>query len=60
MNSPFLYLGAVMFGVPFVIMSLIALTGSDIQKPVLQIGGWTMAFGVITMGVGALFELRNR
>ena len=60
MNSPLLNLGAAIFGVPFIILFLIALTGNDIPTLVLQIGGWSMAYGVIIMGVGAFFALRNR
>ena len=60
MDSPLLNLAAAMFGVPFVIMFLIALTGNDIPKPVLHIGGWTMAYAVLVMGAGALLALRGR
>ena len=60
MNSPLLNLGAAIFGVPFVIMFIIALTGNDIPKSILQVGGWSMAYGIIIMGVGAFFALRNR
>ena len=59
MNSPMLTIGAVLFGIPFVLMFVIALTGNDIPRILLIYGGWSMAFGVITMGLGAFFTIRG-
>ena len=59
MTSPMLTIGAVLFGIPFFLMFVIALTGNDIPGMLLHLGGWAMAFGVIIMGIGAFFTIKG-
>ena len=60
MKLPLLfYLGAAIFGIAFSIMYALALLGHEIPVHLLIYGGWTMAFGMITMGVAA-FYTRNK
>lgn len=47
-------LAAAMFGIPLLLMTAIAVTGADIPAMLLSTGGWTMAFGVIVGGIGAV------
>ena len=54
MSQVFLTFAAAMFSIPLVIMLGIAVTGNDIPSIILSLGGWTMAFGVILGGIGAV------
>ena len=57
MSQVFLSIAAGMFGIPLVLMLGIAVTGNDIPHLILSLGGWTMAFGVILGGIGAVIAL---
>ncbi len=57
MSSAFFIIGGAMFGIPLVLMLGIAITGNDVPSTVLSIGGWSMALGIITGGIGATFAL---
>ncbi len=54
MSNIILQIAGVMFGVPLVLMLVIAVTGNDIPSPILYVGGWSMALGVIVGGIGAV------
>ena len=54
MSRAILIIAAAMFGVPLLIMVAIAVTGADIPSPMLSIGGWSMALGVVAGGIGAV------
>ena len=54
MSNAFLSIAGGMFGIPLVILLAIAITGNDIPSRVLSVGGWSMALGVITAGIGAV------
>ena len=49
-----------MFGIPLVVMLLIAVLGMDIPSFVLSVGGWSMALGLIVGGIGAVVALSER
>lgn len=53
MSSTLLTIAGLMFGIPLVIMVIIAATGGEIPSTLLFFGGWSMAFGVITGAIGA-------
>ncbi len=55
MSGIMLSIGGAMFGIPLVAMVGIALFG-DVPSPMLFVGGWSMALGVITAGIGAIFS----
>ena len=54
MSIAFLSIAGGMFGIPLFVMLAIAITGNDIPSPVLFVGGWSMALGIITGGIGAI------
>ena len=53
MSSTILTIAGGMFGIPLAVMLLIAGVGGDIPPVVLGVGGWSMALGIITGGIGA-------
>lgn len=60
MSSAILTIAGGMFGIPLVVMLLIAVLGMDIPPFVLSVGGWSMALGVIVGGIGAVVALSER
>ena len=42
-----------MFGIPLVAMIVIAILPGHVPPPILWVGGWGMALGVIAGGIGA-------
>ena len=52
MSGIMLSIGGAMFGIPLVLMVAIAVFG-DVPSHMLFVGGWSMALGVITAGIGA-------
>ncbi len=60
MSNAFLTIAGAMFGIPLVIMLLIAGLGGDIPPFVLGAGGWSMALGIIVGGIGAVIALAER
>ena len=57
MSSVFIAIAGAMFGIPLVVLLGIAITGTDIPSTVLFVGGWSMALGLITGGIGAVIGL---
>ena len=57
MGSALITIAAAMFLIPMVVMLAIAIVGADIPSLILSVGGWSMALGLITAGIGALMEL---
>ncbi len=57
MSSAILTIAGGMFGIPLVVMLLIAVSGMEIPPFVLSVGGWSMALGVIVGGIGAVVAL---
>ena len=53
MSGALLIIAGLMFGIPLILMVVIAATGGDIPSNLLFFGGWSMAFGVITGAIGA-------
>ena len=53
MGSVIISIAGAMFGIPLALMLGIALTGTDIPSLILSVGGWSMALGLITGGIGA-------
>lgn len=53
MSNAILSIAGAMFGVPLILLIVIAALG-DIPPLVLSVGGWSMALGVILGGVGAV------
>ena len=54
MGSALLTIAGGMFGIPLVIMLLIAGVGGDIPPFILSTGGWSMALGIVLAGIGAV------
>lgn len=57
MSGVFISIGGAMFGIPLILMLVIALAGADIPALILSVGGWSMAFGLIVAGLGAFMNL---
>ena len=57
MSSVFITIAGAMFSIPLVVLLGIAITGADIPATVLFVGGWSMALGLITGGIGAVIGL---
>lgn len=53
MGYSIIMIAAAMFLIPMIAMLLIVAVGMEIPTPVLHTGGWVMAFGLITAGIGA-------
>ena len=53
MGSVIISIAGAMFGIPLALMPGIALTGTEIPSLILSVGGWSMALGLITGGIGA-------
>lgn len=53
-------IAAAMFGLPLLLMTAMAVAGVDIPAMLLSTGGWTMAFGVIVGGIGAVMAVGER
>ena len=53
-------IAAAMFGLPLLLMTAMAVAGADIPAMLLSTGGWTMAFGVIVGGIGAVMAVSER
>lgn len=58
MSDSFLFIGGAMFIIPLFLMLAIAIFG-DIPSQILFVGGWSMALGVVTAGIGAALSLLN-
>ena len=57
MSSAILAIAGIMFGIPLVVMLVIATLMGDVPSFILWAGGWSMAFGVIVGGIGAVMAL---
>ena len=57
MSGIIISIAGAMFGIPLVLMLGIAITGTDIPQLVLSVGGWSMALGLVTGGIGAVLAL---
>ena len=57
MGSALLIIAGAMFGIPLVMLILIAVLPGDIPRFILSAGGWSMAFGVILAGIGAVMTV---
>ena len=55
MSSAILTIAGGMFGIPLVVMLLIAVLGMEIPTFVLSVGGWSMALSLIVGGIGAVW-----
>ena len=57
MSNIILSIGGAMFAVPPVGMLAIAISIGEVPNPILSVGGWSMALGVITAGIGAAMSV---
>ena len=53
MSSSILSIAGAMFGIPLILLTLVAIIG-DIPPLMLWAGGWSMALGIILGGIGAV------
>ena len=60
MGPMFISIGGTMFLIPMLLMIGIVAVGSDIPSAILNIGGWSMALGMITSGIGGALTLLNQ
>lgn len=60
MGNAFIQLGCAMFGIPMLVMLLMAGVGVEIPPFILHNGGWSMALGIIVAGIGAAMTLVER
>ena len=60
MSSSILTIASGMFGIPLVVMLLIAVSGMEIPPFLLSVGGWSMALGIVVGGIGAVVALSER
>ena len=60
MGNAFIQLGCAMFGIPMLVMLLMAGVGMEIPPFILHNGGWSMALGIIVAGIGAAMTLVER
>ena len=56
MSSTIFTIAAAMFGIPLVLLLAIEILG-EIPSPILFVGGWSMVFGIIVAGIGAVIAL---
>ena len=56
MSSAIISIAVAMFGIPMILLIVIALLG-DIPPLVLKVGGWSMALGLMLGGIGAVLGL---
>ena len=56
MSGIMLSIGGAMFGIPMIFLLVVAILTGDVPGPMLFVGGWSMALGVITAGIGAIFS----
>ena len=54
MSNIILLVAGAMFAIPLVAMIIIAILLGDVPSPVLWVGGWSMALGVVAGGIGAV------
>lgn len=54
MSRVILTVAGTMFGIPLLAMIIIAILFGDIPSFILSVGGWSMALGVVTGGIGAV------
>lgn len=57
MSNAILTIAGGMFGIPLVVMLLIAVSGMEIPPLVLSVGGWSMVLGILVGGIGAVVAL---
>lgn len=57
MSGIILSIASAMFLIPLFLMVAIAVTGTDIPGTILLVGGWSMALGLVTAGIGAFMAL---
>ena len=60
MGNALLTIAGGMFGIPLALLILIAILPGDIPPLILSAGGWSMAFGIILAGIGAVVSAANR
>jgi hypothetical protein len=53
MSNAIFTIASAMFGIPLVLLLVLAIVW-EIPSPILFVGGWSMAFGVIVAGLGAV------
>lgn len=56
MSSAIITIAGAMFGIPMILLIVIALLG-DIPPLVLKVGGWSMVLGLMLGGIGAVLGL---
>ena len=56
MSNAIFTIASAMFGIPLVLLLAIEMVG-DIPSPILFVGGWSMVFGIIIAGIGAVIAL---
>ena len=56
MSNAIFTIASAMFAIPLVLMLVLALVW-EIPSLVLTVGGWSMAFGIIVAGIGAVIAL---
>ena len=60
MSATILTIAGAMFLIPLAILVITAgVTAGDVPGPMLVIGGWTMAFGVIVGAVGVFLGMNE-
>ena len=60
MSATILTIAGAMFLIPLAILVITAgVTAGDIPSPMLVVGGWTMAFGVIVGAVGIFLGMNG-
>ena len=57
MSTIIMWIAGGMFGIPLVGMIAIAIFLGDVPSSILSIGGWSMALGVVTAGIGAVITV---
>ncbi len=57
MSGIFLSIGGIMFGIPMIVMLAVAIFLGEVPGQMLFVGGWSMALGVVTAGIGAALSL---
>lgn len=60
MGNALLAIAGGMFGIPLALLILIAILPGDIPSFILSAGGWSMAFGIILAGIGAVISAADR
>lgn len=57
MSRIIISIAGAMFGIPLVLMIIIAILFGDVPSFILWLGGWIMALGVVAGGIGAVMAM---